>query len=497
MPHLGKSNFHVDIPYRFSPYKTPKTIDYVELSSLSTNLSVILEPKVELVDFRQIDVLGAYYKGTDSENFHLATYNVPSDDDGGEVRYKSYVVQNIPFYIGEFVEVTAHYNDGSLAREIISIPDVGTGVLPRKYYTIKVGDLDNYLGTNGEGALVLQGNNNLEQYNWLIEEYQGLYILLNKQSNKVLGLVDGELGTYEWDPQNLSLFWSFEFEDNYRFRLINPVQQGFFNTTEGDNPIPEISFTKASLLTLNISEEAPPIWSEELKAILNKNTYGALEISQQGYPHMIGTHSEVENEDSPFTIRLEYNGALHYFIYHSKEKKYLNVNNSNTLGWDSERKTHWLIDTGQPHDDYFTISSSDWFLSSTWDDGIHVKSGDNLQLTDDEHQFRLFTEFGGPIAHYRLDNNTEDSTEYDRHASSYGGVTFVEDTERGFVAKFDGSDDYIDLNDNFNHMLYEGDLTISLWMKTDGWSKPHEVLIGGQKYGLRRKIVKIQLLDLL
>ncbi|WP_452600009.1 LamG-like jellyroll fold domain-containing protein [Pontimicrobium sp. MEBiC01747] len=89
------------------------------------------------------------------------------------------------------------------------------------------------------------------------------------------------------------------------------------------------------------------------------------------------------------------------------------------------------------------------------------------------------------LAHYKFEDNAEDASGYKRHGSN-NGVTYINDGERGKVAKFDGVDDYIDTNFDFHPSDYGGELTASVWMRTDNWGDAYARLLDADSWSMTR-----------
>ena len=72
----------------------------------------------------------------------------------------------------------------------------------------------------------------------------------------------------------------------------------------------------------------------------------------------------------------------------------------------------------------------------------------------------------GLIGHFPLDTNGNDASGNGHHGTPQGGVTFVNDSERGQVASFDGIDGYIDYGDVDDYEVLDRSMTYSVWIKT-------------------------------
>ena len=69
----------------------------------------------------------------------------------------------------------------------------------------------------------------------------------------------------------------------------------------------------------------------------------------------------------------------------------------------------------------------------------------------------------GLLAHYEFENNANDSSGNGNHGTENGGLRYSEGII-GNSAKFDGVDDFIEINDNSHLRLYDTDFTLSAWV---------------------------------
>lgn len=77
------------------------------------------------------------------------------------------------------------------------------------------------------------------------------------------------------------------------------------------------------------------------------------------------------------------------------------------------------------------------------------------------------------IAHYNFENNLQDLSKYQHHATSYGGLSFTNDSERGLATQFDGIDDYMDTNLIPSDFFKGNSMTFSSWVKVTNSSPNH------------------------
>jgi Concanavalin A-like lectin/glucanases superfamily len=74
---------------------------------------------------------------------------------------------------------------------------------------------------------------------------------------------------------------------------------------------------------------------------------------------------------------------------------------------------------------------------------------------------------GALVARLTFDEGTaDDSSGYDNHGTLVNGATIVADPQRGWVASFDGVNDYVDLgNDSSLELSLTGQATVAAWLK--------------------------------
>ncbi|MEP1782151.1 LamG-like jellyroll fold domain-containing protein, partial [Reichenbachiella sp.] len=97
-------------------------------------------------------------------------------------------------------------------------------------------------------------------------------------------------------------------------------------------------------------------------------------------------------------------------------------------------------------------------------------------LTEDE----VFENYSGHsaelMAYYPLTATTFDTSGNGFHGTAEGDVTFVEDTERGFVSSFDGSGDYIQLAQADDMGMSDNSFTVSAWVKLPSIDSDNSIL---------------------
>jgi hypothetical protein len=117
-------------------------------------------------------------------------------------------------------------------------------------------------------------------------------------------------------------------------------------------------------------------------------------------------------------------------------------------------------DIAQPYD--CTVDEKD----------IRVLAGDWL-LGD---EFIASITPGAPGAHYEFENNTNDSASI-YHGTAYGSPSYVSGRIGSSAIYFDGSDDYIVVQDHPGVEFTGESFTVSLWLKSDYTANPKEFLV--------------------
>ena len=72
----------------------------------------------------------------------------------------------------------------------------------------------------------------------------------------------------------------------------------------------------------------------------------------------------------------------------------------------------------------------------------------------------------GLVGRFPLNNSADDTSGNEHHGTVQGGVTFVNDPERGPVASFDGVDGFIDYGDVADFEILDRSMSFSVWFKT-------------------------------
>ncbi len=117
-------------------------------------------------------------------------------------------------------------------------------------------------------------------------------------------------------------------------------------------------------------------------------------------------------------------------------------------------------DIAQPYD--CTVDEKD----------VRVLAGDWL-LTDD---FIPATAPGAEGAHYKFENNTNDSASV-YHGTAYGSPTYTTGRIDSYAISFDGSDDYVVVQDHPGIEFTGESFSVSLWLKSDYTANPKEFLV--------------------
>ena len=395
----------------------------------------------------------------------------------------SFLLLNAPVGSNELINITTYYMDGSLARNTIITKGVNNNVLPRAYYNIRQ---DNkYVSVN-------QQNNTLELRhaslsNWLIE-YQGSgsYAIMHQETRKVLGIRDGKIGLYDWDYQDKDLHWHMDFSAS-NAKLYNLGHQAFLSTNSSNSQI-IFEFNNSSTFLLEKRLNIDPILPKE-KIYLSNRSNGNVLSQEMGKPTLKPKKTTTQQ------TLLKYRGCLRYAIYDPYEQK--NLYFDTELQWSKSKATNWLMtktDSG-----YFTLTTEGkpLYAISPLGNEIGVDFGSNPTQDDPPYQFAIIPPYSLAnqlILHYTFDTKSaKDHSPYARdglsHGVSYPGIE-APDKERGTFAYFGALPshrNYIDTRVNFHPKNHNGDMTISLWMKTPGgehWNVHEPVLIQAGAFSL-------------
>ncbi len=372
------------------------------------------------------------------------------------------LIENAPFAPGEIVSVTTYYDDYTFSKKTVAIQGTNGNIIPRAYYRLTA---DNgYLRYNPSST-----TNKLDLYrggndNWLVEHHaKGHYAIMHKNQKKVLGIVNGVLDLYDWDPANPDLLWYPKVVNGTNYKLINAGALAFLSQTNG---VLGYGFSDGIEFTLNTAaERAPAILSTDYHTFVNRLSNTVLSASPIGDPKLetrINSDKDQEN-------RLTYVGCLQYYIQNRATQEYLIPTRNSSLDWSSVRRS-WIVTNTN---NYYTFSTSQGNLihtTSATSDVVSLSTSGTIQPTSSGAQFQFerqqFTvDPSNLLAHYKLDQNANDFTSNNYDGTPLGSLSYVNDATRQQVANFDGIDDYINIPFNFSPDHYQG-MTSSVWIKT-------------------------------
>ncbi len=519
-PDYGNSNLYIEYPT--SSDGTQKKINYIELEDLITGNVVILHerPLVEPAILNahviskdskknkrlsetlknSIIASGNSSDGMPSEHIHtndiiahfsdegLSTTLVDENVTEGANTFNRWILHNVPFSASDKIEITTHYEDNTLTRGVVAMNDLATGIIPRGYYTINVyGEEDQFLKEN-EGLTIGEEEAEAAKNEWLIDYiYDDKYAIMNRDTKKVLGVLDGELGMYDWNMHDfIQLLWHLEITDNEKMLLLSPSEHVFL-TVDSDTSEPTTSLEFYGIqFAFTYVDDGETIISNETVSIRHDETSKVMEVGPRGNNLLLKGPSETHNFSRQTEFSFNYVGCLKYSISNQTISEFLDWNQVDGLhwNWSENDKSHvWFV---EPLDqsDSFVIYGEEMAL---WGNGeqlfVHRNPPEGWKENNAYH-FSKYEGYDYPIAHYALDGNADDSTVNVNHGTASGGVSFVEDSERGTVAQFDGLNDYISTNFDFSPLDYEGGMTISAWFKTDDWNNGHASLVSGPDIAL-------------
>jgi len=476
----GTNHLQVDIPY--GKRKQFKDIKYVQINALNRPLKVILSIEEKLKRYAIYLNPKAYYNTSGTINNVIEVSQVINKNgytmrdgtfkekatiirDPGNIRrwsgsnIKSLLLHDVPIHPGDIIDISVYYKDGSLSRDVHAVK-VSGGEVERAVYTLKDRATASYLGENGDQ--VLYRNSSLNQ-KWVIEYVgSGNYAIMSQKSLKVLGIVDGKVGMYEWDHNQEGLLWAFDFSGGANtVKMINVDQQAYLKQTG-------FNFKESTEFILEKQGEASNIISSEKEFLLQN----------QGKKKILGINS-LEDAFLTFdknyfsSLKLEYYGCYQYTLFDKNRGEYLYYDKQNGIRWDSKRKTGWWVD-----DQGDNIVLTDRLNREDFILGLDSQYGKLAMVTVDKNksvfsdlnnQFKKLLRYeednSDLLAHYAFEGNMNDQSLYQHHGTAYGGLKFVTDKRRGKVGQFDGINDYVDTHFDFNPKDYGGDMTISSWIK--------------------------------
>lgn len=494
VPEYGKSHLKIDIPYN----SDWKQIDYIELEDLTARKTVILDFDVtDNGGTKKFTLSGYFNDATSSKNaitinaITPASTNegLPSLSDNnyfnnvsvtnGSKTTLEFLLRNVPFEVSDLVNISTHYKkDGSLSRKMVKIK-AANNFVPRAYYTFRNNSRNLVLrhGTLEDGS---------ERADWLVElQPTGTYAISNRGTGGVLGFVNGEYGVYDWDPTNEGLHWQLKFLSDQSVKLFNIGQQGYLDLFDDGS----LGFRFADGLVFHFYKrtDAEPIILSDTTYISNRFNNHILEVDESGIPVLTPQHELTTRDRSS---KLVYTGCFTYAIYNESKKQYLyNGLHNNNLQWSKDNFTPWLY-WKVNGSEYFTLKSKGrpLFANSEQYGGVGVDISKNPVMTEHKYHFKKASNiiYNDLIAHYAFDGNANDKSEYANHGTFHNGVSFVNDSERGKVASFDGVDDYINTSFDFHPDDFGGVLTASVWMKTDDWGKAYARLIDADSWSMTR-----------
>lgn len=127
------------------------------------------------------------------------------------------------------------------------------------------------------------------------------------------------------------------------------------------------------------------------------------------------------------------------------------------------------------------------YIGSFDDIKIWKKALTQDEVTKEYNDTRI--ELNGPIALYAFENNANDTSGNNHHGTIVNTVNYVNDTDRGTVARFEGG--YVDTRFDFNPNNYNGDLSVSFWMKNKTEAKPFPNILGAANFSFEKNNNKL------
>ncbi|QTD39109.1 discoidin domain-containing protein [Polaribacter batillariae] len=499
-PEPGKSNLHFDIPYTIGP---KKDIDFIELEVLNHPHTIIIDFKGD-VNSETTNVIDAYvnsktstnntlvvkgvnvhYRGTSYEEQHIVNNNIISFGVAGEDA--SFMLLNVPITGGDLVDVKTFYTNNSFSRKLVKMNAVTNNIVKRGYYHIKeshgiYSPANHFLKTDEEGVKVFKQSTSSQDLKpeWLVEyQADGLYAVMDKNSKKALGIVNGQIGVYNWNPDNEALYWQIEFENkdirgNYPIKLINSSQQAYLATPghsvqQGETDL-VFNFSKGNTFYLERVSAAEPVYVDKKVWLVNRHNNRVLGGNKRNVAKLeVADNEPITNQK----LDIVYSGCLTYAIQATSTKEFL-YNDRGLLQWHEDKATVFSLNKLDAASDFFTLISKNQplFNGQSSATNLSLDTNESPDLTDYRYHFKL-SDKGSKIdllAHYKLDDGSTDSS-----GNAYNGMPlfgyfnpdYVNDPERGMVAHYSTEDHQVEVPYNFDPNTYEGDLTAEIWMKTN------------------------------
>ncbi|WP_452598717.1 RICIN domain-containing protein, partial [Pontimicrobium sp. MEBiC01747] len=383
-PDPGKSNLHFDVPYTVGP---KKDIDFIELEVLNHPHTLIVDFKGD-VNSSNANTIYAYvnsetstndtlvfkgvnvkYKETSYEEQHLYDNNIVTFNNEGEDA--GFMLLNVPIVGGDFVDITTFYTDNSFSRKLVKMNAVTNNIVKRDYYHIKeshgvYSPNNHFLKANEEGVKISSQSTSSSNSKpeWLVEyQIDGLYAIMDKNSKKALGIVSGQIGVYNWNPDNEALYWQIEFgkkdtQGNYPIKLINSSQQAYLatsghNVQQGETDL-VFNFSNGNTFYLERSSDAGPVYVDKKVWLVNRYNNRVLGGNK-------GNIAKLEiADDNPTTnqnLDIIYSGCLTYAIQATNTKEFLYNNKRIGLRWDAKKASVFSLNKVKENSNFFTLTS--------------------------------------------------------------------------------------------------------------------------------------------
>lgn len=376
----GKNHIKIDVPIKDGL----KMINKIELKVLNRGLNLFLD----IAKNEQTIICDAKYISSDFvENiiypysFHPTstlpnigpkTVRINNPSVSGIVDIFSWVLLNAPLSAGDIVEISAFYEDESISRSVQTIPVTENNSLPRAYYHLQFDENRAFISEDSlSNNIIRYTPSSSKESEWLIEHQSGgVYAIMNKESKKVLGIVNNKLGMFDWSSQEPGLLWNLEFIDDNSFFLYNIGSSSFIN--QGSETL-EHHVEAATAISFNQVNSAPAILPETNNRILSRSNNGVL-----GKPDNVDDAILISTPTEKLFHNVKYQGCLRYTIYNPLSKQSLFFDpeiEMHNLKWSETDISGWIIN--EVEDNYFTLSHRGKFL--------RVLSSSSDQLVLDEN----------------------------------------------------------------------------------------------------------------
>ncbi|MEW7277728.1 T9SS type A sorting domain-containing protein [Aquimarina sp. 2201CG1-2-11] len=328
--------------------------------------------------------ISIFRKNTRDLNF--MTYEGIKDINYGS--FAELLIENVPFQAGEIIDVKAYYADrDSYSRSTVKINAVSDNVISRAYYTIKNTENRNLTLSNPSSIGERDLSFTTTQNKWLIEhQSNGFYAIMHKDHKKVLGIVDGKVGMYDWEPGNNFLVWTVIPSGN-QYKFLNAGTNSFLSRSNNLNSN-RIGFNFSDGLALSLQKTndiVPQIIDNSVYHIINRINDKSIARNVVGDVVL----KTLQTTSSKQKQAISYAGCLSYYIKDRSSNNYLYQDDSRGEIYWSSRKTNFLMTKISTGSNYYSISKSQQYLQGVSAASDVLDIGNASNVNEDKYHFRL------------------------------------------------------------------------------------------------------------